>query len=87
MLKLKLPNVPKTTEDVLKHFREQYYDTKLFFDPFAGGKFAGYFFDAWENRAKKHTLETVHTLIEEAGLFVEGCHACHSRMSEKTVTA
>lgn len=87
MVKLKLPNVPKTTEEVIKHFREQYYDTQLFFDPFAGGKFASYFFAAAENRERAHTAESVHTLIEEASLFVEACYACHSRMSEKTITA
>ena len=27
-----------------REFREHFYDTKLFFDPFAGGKFAQYFF-------------------------------------------
>jgi len=88
MLKLKLPNVPKSTEETIAKFREQYVDTQLFFDPFAGPKFANYFFDAYEGRERTHTKESAHTLIEEANLFVEGCYNCQSRMSEKkTATA
>ena len=34
---------------VIEEFRKHFYDTKLFFDPFAGGKFAHYLFDRHNN--------------------------------------
>ena len=30
---------------IVEEFRRTFYDTKLFFDPYAGGKFANYLFD------------------------------------------
>ena len=63
---------PVDPESVLARFRTNFYDTQLIFDPFTGGKFAQYYFDAHENRAKTYTSETAHYLIEEAQLFIEG---------------
>jgi sulfite reductase (ferredoxin) len=60
-------------------FREHFHDTQLFFDPFAGGKFAQYFFRAHERRNENRASESVHRLIEEAQLFIEACHSCYGR--------
>ena len=38
--------------EIVSEFRKHYYDTELFFDPFAGGKFAQYFFRAHDEHAK-----------------------------------
>jgi sulfite reductase (ferredoxin) len=62
-------------------FRAEFYDTQLFFDPFAGGKFAGYFFDAHDRRARAFNAETAHQLIEKAQLFIEAAHSCYARMA------
>ncbi len=51
-----------------------------FFDPFAGGKFAQYFFRAHEERDKPGTAESAHQLIEEATLFVDAAHQCYTRL-------
>jgi len=74
------------TEGVVREFRTRFYDTKLFFDPYAGGKFAQYFFRAHEERSNGGTGATVdaaHHRIEEAQLFVEGVYACHGRLLER----
>jgi hypothetical protein len=34
------------SEQIVAEFRTRYFDTQKFFDPFAGGKFANYPFDA-----------------------------------------
>ncbi|MBK7579365.1 MAG: nitrite/sulfite reductase [Myxococcales bacterium] len=78
----KSPNVSEEPEEVVREFRAHFYDTKLFFDPFAGGKFAHYLFKAHAERAETATSEAAHQLIEEAQLFVDAAHACHARLVE-----
>ena len=73
----------------MAEFKKHFYDTQLFFDPFAGGKFAQYFFRAHEERgANGHgngngngaSKESAHQLIEEATLFVDAAHQCYARL-------
>ena len=69
-------------DEIVSEFRTHYYDTKLFFDPFAGGKFAHYFFRAYEHRGEAgSSKENAHQLIEEAQLFVEAAHQCYTRIA------
>jgi sulfite reductase (ferredoxin) len=73
-------NVGTEPDEVVAEFRKHLYDTQLFFDPFAGGKFAQYFFRAHEERGKPETAESIHQLIEEATLFVDAAHQCYTRL-------
>ena len=66
---------------IVAEFRKHFYDTQLFFDPFTGGKFAQYFFDAHEKRGAAYDAESAHYLIEQAQLFIEAAHSCYSRMA------
>ena len=69
-------------DEIVSEFRKHYYDTKLFFDPFAGGKFAHYFFRAYEHRDEAGaSQDSAHQLIEEAQLFVEAAHQCYTRIA------
>ncbi len=69
-------------DEIVTEFRSHYYDTKLFFDPFSGGKFAHYFFRAYEHQAETGaSKESAHQLIEEAQLFVEAAHQCYTRIA------
>ena len=76
-----------TAGGIVEAFRREFYDTQLFFDPFAGGKFAHYFFRAHEHAGEKHGFESAHRLIEEAQLFIEACHSCTLRQLAQTVGA
>lgn len=72
-------------------FRTRYYDTKLFFNPFSGGKFAEYFFaahDLFRDRVALRSLnsERVHQLVEEAQLFIEAAHACRAKLVVEPVS-
>jgi sulfite reductase (ferredoxin) len=69
-----------TTADIVREFRERFFDTKLFWDPFAGGKFAQYFFHAVENPPQSPTPDAAHRLVEEAQLFIEAVHSCRLKM-------
>jgi sulfite reductase (ferredoxin) len=81
LVRLQATIPPEDPDAIVAEFRKHYYDTQLFFDPFAGGKFGQYFFDAHENRGKAYTAESAHYLIEQAQLFIEAAHSCYSRMA------
>jgi sulfite reductase (ferredoxin) len=74
-------------DGVVEAFRKEFYATQLFFDPFAGGKFAQYFFRAHERAAEERTAESATRLIEEAQLFIEACHGCTIREAARLQTA
>ena len=73
-------NVGSGADEVVAEFRKHFYDTQLFFDPFAGPKFAQYLFRAHEEHAKAASPEAAHQLIEEATLFVDAAHQCYTRL-------
>jgi sulfite reductase (ferredoxin) len=81
LVRLQATIPPEDADAIVAEFRKHYYDTQLFFDPFTGGKFAQYFFDAHENRVRSYTAESAHYLIEQAQLFIEAAHSCYSRMA------
>ena len=76
-----------TPDGIVGAFKQAFYDTELFFDPFVGGKFAHYYFAAHEQRSEPYDAEKAHRLIEEAQLFIEASHACYGRLSAQKVAA
>jgi sulfite reductase (ferredoxin) len=79
LLMTEIPSAPDDRDAIVEEFRARFYDTKKFFDPFAGGKFAHYFFSAHRKVDEPRTLETARHLIEEAQLFIEASHSCYNR--------
>jgi sulfite reductase (ferredoxin) len=73
-------NIGNNPDQIVAEFRQRYYDTKLFFDPFAGGKFAGYLFSAHEKSGQPYTEESSRYLIDEAQLFIDAAHSCNNRL-------
>jgi sulfite reductase (ferredoxin) len=63
-------------EDIVMEFRQRFYDTQLFYDRYAKGKFARH-----ENPNPGLDLDSVRQLVEEANLFIEACHACDARLA------
>ena len=83
LIKAQNIDIADDPEAIIKEFKRRFYDTELFFDPYAKGKFAHYLFSAYEQRAESKTLDNALQLIEEAGLFIEAAHACNNRMLEE----
>jgi sulfite reductase (ferredoxin) len=85
LLWIKLENAPAGEEQIVAEFRAHFYDTKIFFDKYAGGKFAEYFFLAHENQEnwRKNPEEAAHSLIEESNLFLEAALAVYARVKVK----
>jgi sulfite reductase (ferredoxin) len=76
----KNPHLGPDAAEVVAEFKKSFYDTQLFFDPFAGGKFAQYLFRVHEEHQNADTIEAAHQTIEEATLFVDASHQCYARL-------
>jgi sulfite reductase (ferredoxin) len=70
-----------TPDGIAEAFKKEFVDSELFFDPFAGAKFAQFYLRAHERAAEEYNAEAAHRLIEEAQLFIEACHSCTLRMA------
>jgi sulfite reductase (ferredoxin) len=68
--------------DVAREFRERFYDTKIFWDPYAAGRFGAFLFKAVETPSDDTSADAVHRLVEESQLFIEAAHSCALKMTE-----
>ena len=80
LVKLANPSVSNDPEQIISEFRARYYDTQKFWDPFAGGKFANYLFDAHKKVGAPHTADSSRYLIDEAQLFIDAAHSCYNQL-------
>jgi sulfite reductase (ferredoxin) len=80
LVKLSYPGVPDDPDEIVAQFRVRYYDTQKFWDPFAGGKFANYFFDAHKKAGQQYTPDSSRYLIDEAQLFIDAAHSCNNKL-------
>ncbi|MEM8862022.1 MAG: nitrite/sulfite reductase [Chloroflexota bacterium] len=72
---------------IVSEFKTRFYDTKLFFDRFAKGKFAQYLLKRHANAPEVINEEVARVRIEEANLFIEAAHATDSRMAAEAQPA
>jgi len=87
LLKIQNVDIPNDPATIVQSFRTYFYDTELFFDPFAKGKFASYLFNAYDSREQSSSLDIARQLIEEARLFIEAAHDCNTRMVQAGITS
>jgi sulfite reductase (ferredoxin) len=69
-------------ERIVEAFRGRFFESKLFFDPYAGPKFANYLFALHEEGPEELRAGAARAHVEEAQLFIEAAHACHARLIE-----
>ncbi len=81
LVKVEYLDVGDDPDQIVDEFRARLYETRKFFDPFAGGKFANYLFEAHRKAGTPHTEDSARLLIDEAQLFIEASHSCSNRMS------
>ena len=94
LVQTQFEDISEEPQQVVQEFRARFFDTKLFFDTYAAGKFAQYFFRAHENlgeRSEPQTLkvqmvqptqDAAHHRVEEAQLFIEAAYRCYGRMTK-----
>lgn len=80
-------NLSDQPDEVVSEFKRLFVETKLFWDQYAHGKFAQYFFKAYEEPAKDPSKETAHQLVEEAQLFVDAAYQCYTKTGNLAGTA
>jgi sulfite reductase (ferredoxin) len=75
------PNVSENENQILGEFTTRFYDTQLFWDKYAGGKFAEYLFKAKEfiGEGKVANADRAVQLLQEAQLFIDAAHDCHNK--------
>jgi sulfite reductase (ferredoxin) len=69
-------------ERIVLEFTKRFYDTQLFYDKYAGGKFAEYFFKAKEfvHGSPRVDVDRATQLVHEAQLFIDAAHDCHNKL-------
>ena len=85
LVKTQFLDVGDDPDQIVGEFKSRFYDTQLFFDPFAKGKFAHYLMDRHAQKNPKQDADAAHRLIEEALLFIEAVHACESKSSNSVL--
>jgi sulfite reductase (ferredoxin) len=86
LIKTEFLDVSDDPDILVKEFRERFYDTKLFRDKYAGGKFAQYLFSRHESPPSEVNGDNARQFVEEAQLFIEAAHACWERVADRQVS-
>ncbi len=80
LVRWEVSNISNDPDDIVREFRERFYDTKRFYDRFAGGKFARPLFDRHEAGARAEPdPDAVRYLVEETQLFIDAAHQVEIR--------
>ncbi|GAB5494524.1 MAG: nitrite/sulfite reductase [Phototrophicaceae bacterium] len=74
-------DVGDDTDVIIQEFKTRFYDTELFYDRFAKGKFARYLLNRHDNPPTKVDKDIAHSTIDEAQLFIEATHAAEARIN------
>jgi sulfite reductase (ferredoxin) len=80
LVKINRQSISDNPDEIIGEFRTQYYDTQKFWDPYAGGKFANYLFEAQQKSSQPYTADSSRYLIDEAQLFIDAAHACYNKI-------
>ena len=80
LVKLVDSGIAEDADQIVSEFRKYYFDTQKFWDPFAGGKFAQYLFDAHQKAGNPYTSDSSRYLIDEAQLFIDAAHSCYNKL-------
>jgi sulfite reductase (ferredoxin) len=80
LVKINHQGISDDPGEIIGEFRARFYDTQKFWDPYAGGKFANYLFDAHQKANQAYTGDSSRYLIDEAQLFIDAAHSCYNKM-------
>jgi sulfite reductase (ferredoxin) len=82
LVKSQNPAISENENQIIDEFTSRFYDTQLFWDKYAGGKFAEYFFKAKEfvGHERAPAPDRAVQLLQEAQLFIDAAHDCHNKV-------
>ena len=74
--------ISEDEQEILAEFRRRFYETRLFWDKYAAGKFAEYLFKAKEFLSEGQAVDVDRAvqLLQEAQLFIDAAHDCHNKV-------
>jgi sulfite reductase (ferredoxin) len=81
LVRMQYIDVTEEPDDVVSEFKKRFYDTELFFDKYAKGKFGSYLLRRHDEGAGPVGRDQAAARVEEALLFIEAAHACDARSS------
>ncbi len=82
------PNIADEVQEIVSEFRKYLVEGDgHFLDPYAGPKFAHYFFRNVEEGPRNDQADGARELIEEAQLFVDASHSAYQKMQASRVPA
>jgi sulfite reductase (ferredoxin) len=81
LVRTRFLDVGDDPDNIVNEFKTRFYDTELFFDPFAKGKFARYLFGRHNEPPTVVDKDRAHQTVEEAQLFIEATHAAEARIN------
>jgi sulfite reductase (ferredoxin) len=81
LVKDQSPGISEDENQIIGEFKTRFVDTQLFWDKYAGGKFAEYLFKAKEfvRAGKPADADRAIQLLQEAQLFIDAAHDCHNK--------
>ena len=82
LLRKEFQDISSDPDEIVADFKQHFFDTKLFWDRFAHGKFGKYLINRNENPPTNLNNDSVHRKIEESQLFIEAAHACYAKMMD-----
>ena len=76
-------DISNQEEDILTEFRNRFCETQLFYDKYAGSKFADYLFKAKDRSSNGDGVGKDLALqrLQEAQLFIDAAHSCYTKLS------
>jgi sulfite reductase (ferredoxin) len=81
--------VSEDEDQIIAEFTRRFYETQLFWDKYAGGKFAEYMFKAKELIGAGNAVDADRAvqLLQEAQLFIDAAHDCHNKLRGRVASA
>jgi sulfite reductase (ferredoxin) len=81
LIRVKNLDISEDPDAIVAEFRTRFCETELFYDPYAGAKFAHYLLATHDRPPNGVDVDQARRAIEEAQLFIEAAHACYERIS------
>jgi sulfite reductase (ferredoxin) len=73
-------DVTNEPDEILSQWKQRFFDTELFFDKYAKGKFGQYLLERYANPVADVDRDYAAARVEESQLFIEACHAAETRL-------
>jgi sulfite reductase (ferredoxin) len=74
-------DVTEDPDEIVSEFKTRFFDTEIFFDRFAKGKFASYLIQRHSHPPDRTGRDEAASRVEESQLFIEAAHACEARVA------